>query len=154
MLVFLDIDGVMVPAKGWKSPEFLSNGFPAFSSKAVYALQHIISNDVTVILTTSHKENFSLDEWKTILKNRSINVHNLQYLRRNVGNLSRNDEIANWFSANNVNEDFIIIDDDKSLNDLPDYLKQNLIQTSPYIGLTEEHLVPIQAIFQKSLHTT
>ena len=31
MLFFLDIDGVMVPAKGWKSPEFLDDGFPAFN---------------------------------------------------------------------------------------------------------------------------
>ena len=33
MLLFLDIDGVMVPAKGWKSPELLNDGFPAFSSR-------------------------------------------------------------------------------------------------------------------------
>jgi len=47
---------------------------------------------------------------------------------------------VNWFNLNHVSDDFIIIDDDKSLNALPPFLKENLIQPSPYIGLTEEHL--------------
>ncbi|MBX9734763.1 MAG: hypothetical protein K2X37_11935 [Chitinophagaceae bacterium] len=53
MLIFLDIDGVMVPVKGWKSPEFLNDGFPAFSSQATSALQRLIAEDVTIMLTTS-----------------------------------------------------------------------------------------------------
>ena len=52
MLVFLDIDGVMVPAKSWTSPQLLSDGFPAFSDKAVRVLQHVVSGGVTVMLTT------------------------------------------------------------------------------------------------------
>ncbi|MDI3318583.1 HAD domain-containing protein [Pinibacter soli] len=43
MLIFLDIDGVMVPAKGWKAPEMLSDGFPAFSNKATNALRNLVS---------------------------------------------------------------------------------------------------------------
>jgi hypothetical protein len=31
MLIFLDIDGVMVPAKSWERPVLLKDGFPAFS---------------------------------------------------------------------------------------------------------------------------
>ena len=38
MLLFLDIDGVMVPAKGWKSAELLEDGFPVFSTKATEIL--------------------------------------------------------------------------------------------------------------------
>ena len=146
MRIFLDIDGVMVPAKGWKSPEFLSDGFPVFSAKATRILQHLISGDITIMLTTSHKSNFSVEEWKNIFKNRNINVENLECLPANVGNTSRKDEIVNWFNANTINDDFIIIDDDKSLNELPDFLKKNVVQTSPYIGLTEEHLVLALAI--------
>ena len=36
------------------------------------------------------------------------------------------------------NDKFIIIDDDKSLNSLPSYLKNKLIQTSGSVGLTSE----------------
>lgn len=151
MLFFLDIDGVMVPAKGWKSPELLNDGFPAFSSRAINALQSLISEDVTIVLTTSHKANFSIEEWKNIFKNRGINIEMLKVLPENINNLSRKDEIVNWFNVNNDPEDFVIIDDDKSLNDLPDFLKKNLVQTSPHIGLTQEHLESIKSILHKGL---
>lgn len=152
MLFFLDIDGVMVPSKGWKSPEFLKDGFPAFSSKAVHTLQLLISEEDTIMLTTSHKSKFSIEEWKSIFKNRGINIEKIKSLPENFNNLSRKDEIINWFNvniANKFSDDFVIIDDDKSLNDLPDFLKEKLIQTSPYIGLTEEHLEIIKSISNK-----
>lgn len=151
MLFFLDIDGVMVPAKGWKSPEFLNDGFPAFSSKATSTLQSLISDDVTIMLTTSHKAKFSIDEWKSIFKNRGIDIEKIKLLPENFNNLSRKDEIVNWFNVNNVDEDFVIIDDDKSLNELPVFLKENLVQTSPYIGLTEEHSKAIKSISLRGL---
>lgn len=151
MLFFLDIDGVMVPAKGWKSPEFLNDGFPAFSIKATSTLQSLISEEVTIMLTTSHKSKFSIDEWKSIFKIRGINIEKIKSLPENFNNLSRKDEIVNWFNLNNVDEDFVIIDDDKSLNELPNFLKDNLVQTSPYIGLTEEHLEAIKSISLKGL---
>ena len=58
----------------------------------------------------------------------------------NVDNLNRKDEIVNWFTSHYANENFIIIDDNKSLNSLPSFLKGNLLQTSPATGLTQEHL--------------
>ena len=141
----------MVPAKGWKSPEILDDGFPAFSVKATRTLQHLISEDVTVMLTTSHKATFSIEEWKNIFRNRGSDVANIKSLPNNINNLSRKDEIVNWFKTNDVGEDFILIDDDKSLNELPDFLKGNLVQTSPYIGLTEEHLEVLQSILHKGV---
>lgn len=146
MLIFLDIDGVMVPAKGWKSPELLNDGFPEFSSKATIALQQLISEDDTIMLTTSHKTNFSIEEWKSIFYNRGIKVDKIRCLPENVNHLNRKDEILNWFKANQVDEKFIIIDDDASLNELPDYLKAHLVMPSPYIGLTEEYLVKFEAL--------
>ena len=153
MLLFLDIDGVMVPAKGWKNPEFLKDGFAAFSNKATTILKGLITENLTVVLTTSHKSNFSIDEWKNIFKNRGITIEKMKSLSENINHLSRKDEIINWFNINNAGEDFIIIDDDKSLNDLPDFLKKNLIQTSSHIGLTEEHLEAINSILHKDFQT-
>lgn len=130
----------MVPAKGWTRPELQNDGFPVFSSKATSVLQQLISEHTTVLLTTSHKSTYSVEQWKDIFKNRGITIKQLQCLPANSNNLSRKGEIINWFNMNNTHESFIILDDDKSLNDLPVFLKINLIQTSPYIGLTEEHL--------------
>ena len=141
MQIFLDIDGVMVPAKGWKSPELLRDGFPAFSSKATIALCQIMSASAycSIVLTTSHKSNYSLEEWKGIFERRGICLNNLDRLPDNHFRLSRKDELVNWFSANDADE-FLILDDDSSLNELPAGLKDHWVKTSPYVGLTEEHV--------------
>jgi hypothetical protein len=151
MLIFLDIDGVMVPAKSWKSPELLNDGFAAFSSKATHVLEHLVSGSNTIILTTSHKSNFNIEEWKNIFRNRGLNVENLKCLPANINNLTRKEEIVSYFNINSIHEDFIIIDDDKSLNGLPDFLKKYFVETSPYIGLTEKHLEIINKISRSNL---
>jgi hypothetical protein len=151
MLIFLDIDGVMVPAKSWKSPELLNDGFPAFSEVAIRAFQSLLTEDTTVVLTTSHKSRFSLDSWKNIFENRMLSVCKLESLEENKGFLSRKEEIMNWFKLNAIKDDFLIIDDDKSLNDLPRHLKENLILTSPMIGLTERDLDNVKFKPQKRL---
>lgn len=151
MLIFLDIDGVMVPAKSWERPELLDDGFPVFSSRATRVLQNIISDDTTVMLTTSHKSTYTIDEWITIFEKRSIKITNLKSLDSNTNNLSRKDEILNWFNVNDINEDYIIIDDDKSLNGLPVFLKDKLILTSALVGLTDQHLDEIKSVLNGGL---
>ena len=151
MLILLDIDGVMVPAKSWERPELLDDGFPVFSSRATRVLQNIISDDTTVMLTTSHKSTYTIDEWKSIFEKRSIKITNLKSIGSNTNNLSRKDEILNWFNVNNVDEDYVIIDDDKSLNGLPVFLKDKLILTSSLVGLNDQHLDEIKSILYKGL---
>ncbi len=151
MLIFLDIDGVMVPAKGWARPELLKDGFPAFSAKATRALQQLVTPQVVVMLTTSHKSNYTVDEWKQLFEKRGIGINHLQTLDNNINNLSRKDEIVQWFNVNPTNQAFVIIDDDKGLQALPDFLKQHLILTSPLIGLTEEHVAEAKTILNKGL---
>ncbi|RFM26438.1 HAD domain-containing protein [Deminuibacter soli] len=147
MLVFLDIDGVMVPAIGHRRPEVLADGFVAFSNKSARALDRLITEyDATVVLTTSHKSNYSIEEWEKIFKNRGIHSKKVKSIYPNKDHLSRKEEILNWFSLNNTEEDFVIIDDDKSLNGLPKDLKAHLILTSSYVGLTEEHLNDVKRI--------
>lgn len=152
MLIFLDIDGVMVPAKSWKSPELLSDGFPEFSNRAVRVLQNLTSGDTTVMLTTSHKSRFNVEEWKSIFHRRGIEIRKLKTLDESRFGVSRRDEILNWFNLNNVNENFIIIDDDTSLNALPSFLKDNLILTSSMIGLIDTHLDEIRSKLEGRLH--
>jgi len=146
MLVFLDIDGVMVPAKSWESPKLLSDGFPEFSDRAVRVLQNLISEDTTVMLTTSHKSRFSIEEWKNIFQRRGIKVNTIKSLEESNWGVSRKDEILHWVHQNKLNEEFIIIDDDKSLNTLPHFLKDYLVLTSPMVGLTDRHLDVIKSM--------
>lgn len=130
MLFFLDIDGVMVPAKSWSVPEFLEDGFPVFSARATAALQQLITSDDTLILTSSHKSNHTLDEWIRIFRNRGIEITTIRVLPENSNNSSRKDELVNWFKNNEVNQN---------------------VKTSPLIGLTEEHTTTINIILGRQL---
>lgn len=142
MLIFLDIDGVMVPAASWKNPEILEDGFPVFTQKSVRSLNSILSPETRVILSTSHRDRFSIEKWKEIFAKRGLQVKNLDRLPPSNGIAKRKDEILKWFSndKNKKPADFLIIDDDKSLYDLPKELKDHLIITSSLIGLTQEKL--------------
>ena len=145
MKLFLDIDGVMVPAKGYKLPELLPDGFPAFSSKATKALSNLIDKyNADVVLTTSHKSKYTIEEWKEIFRNRNVLLQGLESLPANVGNLTRMEEILEWFKCNAAPAAFVILDDDKALNALPAYLKEYLVLTSPYVGLTDEHVEQVE----------
>ena len=154
MLIFLDIDGVMAPAKSWQRPDILEDGFVDFSSKAVTVLQDILAQNLnsTIILTTSHKSRFSLSQWKIIFERRGLKVNKLESLNDNNDFQSRKVEILNWFESNDIHEDFIIIDDDKSLNDLPTFYKDRLILTSSLVGLNESHWADIQDIVNTQLY--
>jgi hypothetical protein len=148
MLIFLDIDGVMVPATSWKAPQNLEDGIPMFTQRATDALSSLISNDTIVILSTSHRTRFTTTEWKRIFERRGLKMGELSSLEPNHDFKKRKDEILEWFNINIVVGDFVIIDDDTSLNALPKNLKEHLILTSPLIGLTPEHIVN----FRKRLH--
>ena len=139
MLLYLDIDGVMVPANSWKRPEILSDGFPRFNGRAVDALNSIlIATGATIVLTTSHKHIYSIAEWRKIFQNRNIKYSQITRLPDDKNYLNRKEELLVHFNKHSLGENFVIIDDDKSLNGLPFNLKDRLIQTSSGIGLTDE----------------
>ncbi|NTE01249.1 hypothetical protein G6M26_02165 [Agrobacterium tumefaciens] len=138
MLLLLDIDGVMIPANSWRRPEILADGFIEFNTKAIAALNKVLSQtELEVVLTTSHKFKFTLNEWLNIFKTRNINLTSISRLPDNVKNLDRKGEILEWFNQDTSRDHFIILDDDKSLNALPEFLKSRLIQTSASVGFTD-----------------
>jgi hypothetical protein len=139
MYVLLDLDGVMIPANAWKRPEILSDNFPAFSAKAVNALNDLLkATNAEIILTTSHKANYTLEQWVDIFAIRGIKLAGIARLPENIMNKSRMQEIMTWLHETGAEDGFVIIDDDKSLNDLPSPLKNKLVLTAGAIGLTSE----------------
>ncbi len=138
MLILLDIDGVMVPATSWKRPEFENDGFPKFSRKSIVGLRKIISETgADILLTTSHKSSYSIAQWKNIFSARGFENIKIKRLNDNSNHLNRREEIMKWVDKGHENS-FVIIDDDKTLNKLPDNIKSKLVQTSASAGLNEE----------------
>jgi len=146
MLIFLDIDGVMVSGATWKVPETLEDGFPVFLEKAVKSLNSLASDNTKIILSTSHRDRFTLSEWKQLFQRRGIEVNEFDKIPSSHGLKKRKDEILEWFATHPRPESFLIIDDDKSLYDLPKDLKNHLIITSPLVGLTMEKLEEVDGL--------
>ncbi|WP_286927354.1 HAD domain-containing protein [Flavobacterium sp. UBA4197] len=140
MKIFLDIDGVMVHANPHQKVEFDNDGFYRFNIIAVQILNSVIhanGDDDELILSTSHRFRFTISEWKRIFKTRGVHTDNISILNLPLHNKNtRKTEIVNWVHKRNLHsEDIIIIDDDKSLNGLPENLKKRLVLTNPYTGL-------------------
>ncbi len=151
MLILLDIDGVMLSASSWKPVEKLDDGFSNFSPRAVSNLQRIISETgASIVLTTSHKSTYSLHQWHNIFKKRGINVSIVGKLDDNTTFLSRKEEILNWQFKNKGINDYVIIDDDKSLNGLPSNIKEKVVLTSPMVGLTNDDALSAIETLKKS----
>lgn len=146
MIILLDIDGVMVPAKNWERPQLLSDGFPAFSKPAVETLKQFLGAGVELVITSTHKSNYSIQEWLQIFHNRGIRLNKIQLLPDNTLARNRKDELLQWLEVNHYPASFVIIDDDSSLQDLPHPIKSHWVHTSSHIGLTEKHAASIKAI--------
>jgi hypothetical protein len=137
MKILLDIDGVMIPARPWQSYDLGPDGFGVFNKLAVSNLNKIISScQITeIVLTTSHKHSFSLKKWHEIFAFRGVLPAALSRLDSDSSTMSRKDEIFKWY-VKNLNESFIVIDDDKGLNALDlDFKEKHLVLTAPTIGL-------------------
>lgn len=138
MYILLDMDGVLIPACSWKTPEILKDGFPEFSIRAVKALQKIMDQTgAKILLTTSHKSRFSCEEWVEVFNLRGLNTEKIESFPPNVNHLTRLEEILRWYNSSVISFRFVIIDDDKRLNALPEHLKNKLVQTSSLVGLTD-----------------
>lgn len=141
-IILLDIDGVLSTTGSWKANEILNDGFQSFNSRAARNLDKIISKtNADIILTTSHRSRFTSTQWKSIMARRGVNVHNVRELSPYLTNQkpkSRAQEIKEWVSVEASNIDYVIIDDDSSLDDLPQDIKIHVVKTKPLVGLDDE----------------
>jgi hypothetical protein len=132
MKILLDIDGVMVSGGSWLIIDRLEDGFYKFKDRSVKTLNELIEkHNADIVLTTSHRGRFTIEEWVSMFETRGIIVNNLDKIEDNY--LSRKENIIKWVNENDG--EYIIIDDDKRLNSLPLEIKENLILTKSIIGL-------------------
>jgi hypothetical protein len=140
MKFLLDIDGVMVHANPGKCVELESDGFYKFNAIAVQVLKSVVyTTKDEFVLSTSHRFRFTIMQWKKIFRDRGIPIKKISILNIPLDNTSnRMLEIVSWFNINHIDTDeIVIIDDDKSLNELPPSLKDRLVLTNSYVGLED-----------------
>ena len=140
MKILLDFDGVMVTTPTWRSVERLEDGFMAFNSYCVANLARVLSiTPADIVLTTTHRIHHSEAEWYQLLLNRGIKTDKVSKVNSasTFKDLSiRCIEVLEWVDAHS-SENFVIIDDDKSLRDLPTDIKARWVETNFHQGLTK-----------------
>lgn len=119
-----------------------SDGFLRFNEKAARNLARLVAETkASIVLTTTHRINYTITEWKELFKKRGINpssiskINDFTTLSDMVGRAS---EIREWVDKKVEKENFVIIDDDLSINGLPRTIKDRCVLTKPMIGLDEE----------------
>lgn len=142
MIILLDIDGVLVTTPSWKAAELLDDGFLKFNERASGNLARIVEETkADIVLTTTHRISYSIEEWKVLLNARGIYpnfISKLNNVTTLTGMASRAIEIKEWIDNYAMNRKFVIIDDDLSINDLPGSIKEKCVLTKPLIGLDDE----------------
>lgn len=145
MIILLDIDGVLVTTPSWKPSEISSDGFLSFNERAAKNLARLVDEtNAAIVLTTTHRINYSIEQWKTLLHTRGINPASISKIN-NIEQLAampdRATEIKNWIDNNLDVNSFVVIDDDTSINRLPEFIKRKCVITKSMIGLDDEATV-------------
>lgn len=141
MKILLDFDGVVITTPSWQKVPLLDDGFMAFNKNCASNVAKLVDVfSAHIVLTTTHRIHHSNEEWQGFLANRSINttqVSKSNNARTHAELDVRCKEIMQWVEKN-PHEAFIILDDDKSLCELPENIKKYWIQTDFMLGLTDE----------------
>lgn len=142
MKLLLNFDGVMITTPAWKPVEGFSDGFIDFNEASIKNLKRIINlGEVdTIILTTTHRIIKTIEEWEWLFKRRGISVEHIEKIN-DADSLTTmklsHIEIEAWAQGQDA-ADFIIIDDDAGLNQLPAHIKERWIKTNSLIGLNDD----------------
>ncbi|QEC78364.1 HAD domain-containing protein [Mucilaginibacter ginsenosidivorax] len=141
MVILLDIDGVLVTEPSWKKVEIGADGFMLFNKLSAQNLADILLlTGAEVVLASTHRINFAIERWLDIFKIRGVTINKLSKLndKKSLTDMQdRGNEIQEWIHKNGeVN--YVIIDDDLSINNLPEAIKQKWVTIKPHIGIDIE----------------
>lgn len=140
IILFLDIDGVLITTKPWQQDKIAEDGYSCFDNECASNLNILLASiPLDIILTSSRRKTIPLDIFNQFFRNRNIKNQIVNYLPIISSVFSRKQEIEDYIFRNNI-QNFIIIDDDKSLNNLNPILKKNLVLTNSMIGFSKDKL--------------
>ena len=153
MIILLDIDGVLITTPGWRPVEQHADGFFKFNQHATQNLIRLLeATNASFVLTTTHRIAYSTIEWLAIFNGRGIFPSGIDKINgaSSVAEISdRASEIAAWVSEQAAGLNYVVIDDDLSINGLPAPIKGRCILTKPLIGFDAEAVEKALRLFQE-----
>jgi hypothetical protein len=143
-IILLDIDGVLEITPSWRQVELLADGFMKLNAAALENLSILQEKtNASIVLTSTHRINYDEARWKIIFKTRGFEVESISKLndKTEIAQLlDRATEIKEWVESKGKNQNYVIIDDDLSLNTLPNNIKERWVPTKAHIGFDKEAL--------------
>lgn len=150
MTILLDIDGVLETTPSWRKVEIDSDGFMKLNEKAVENLAILYKQtNASIVLTTTHRINYDEAKWREIFKNRGLNFETISKVndKKEISQLTnRGEEIEKWVEKTGKELNYVILDDDQSINALPENIKERWVSINPFIGFDKEALEKAQLI--------
>jgi hypothetical protein len=144
MTILLDIDGVLETTPTWQQAAIHPDGFMKLNNKALENLSILYKKtNASIVLTTTHRINYDETKWKEIFKNRGLNFDTISKIndKTEISQLlDKGTEIKEWVKNKGANQNYVIIDDDLSINSLHDTIKERWVSTRPLIGFDKEAL--------------
>lgn len=138
--LILDLDGVLITTPPWKADEMDYDNYSKFNSTYVQNLNTLLTKYTFEIwLSSSRRKTKTIEEFNQIFKNRNLSQSIEGFVPHYPDSKSRKEEIIEFIAQYEI-EDYLILDDDKSLNDLPKSIKCNLILTDFFKGFDDEQL--------------
>ena len=139
-LLILDLDGVLIINPSWKADKIHSDGYSEFNESCVENLNRLLTlAEFDIWLSSTRRTVKTLTEFNLIFKNRGIKKEIIGFLPKYSDCKNRKEEVLK-FIAEFKASDFLIIDDDKSLNGLESEIKKKLILTELTKGFDLEKL--------------
>ena len=132
--LFLDLDGVLITTPLWKPDPIDTDGYSMFNLDSVKNLNELLkTHSFEIWLSSTRRSAKTITEMNSIFNHRGISqsIHNYVPQSQYTHQISRNVELETFIQENNVN-DYLIIDDDKSLRNFGD--QDRLVLTEYHRG--------------------
>jgi histidinol phosphatase-like enzyme len=145
-IILLDLDGVLIVHAPWRRAEFEDDGYNKFNKTCVENLNCILNaTGYDIVLISARRTQVSIEQMNTYFKSRGVNKEIMAYVPDYNSDESkpwktRREEVELFLEEYNP-ENYIIIDDDKSLFDAKAEIKERWIQTNLMTGLQHNKLV-------------
>lgn len=139
--IILDLDGVLITTPSWRPDELHSDGYSDFNKTAVENLNGLLSEvNAELWLSSTRRLNKTLKEFNEIFRNRNIKRELTGFLPSGTLGLKRRIEIDSFLNHEAV-QNFLIIDDDQSLQELDEMRKAFWVRTDSMLGFNLEKLI-------------
>ena len=151
-ILILDLDGVLITTPSWKADEMDFDNYSKFCSTCINNLNNLLlSFEFDIWLISTRRTVKTLKEFNEIFKNRKIIQEIIGFVPQQNEINNRKEEVLHFIEKINP-KNYIIIDDDKTLNGLNKNMKSNLVLTELMKGFNTEKLNEAKRIMEQKVH--